>query len=138
MKKVIRLTEQDLHRIIKESVYDTLASQGMTYNQIRNMLGMQDDDELNAACGAEDIESLEGDIWGDIADLAGGNPRKVTFSFRELARMLHNTYGFDYVGPDEQNETHEFKDENGLELTIAPVMWYPEQGTMRIMSLHLC
>ena len=95
MKKTIRLTESDLHRVIKESVNKILSEMDGTelndfgYNarELRNMLGDYDDDELNVAVEAEEAEELEGDIWKSISKIAHGNPRKVSFSFSDINQL---------------------------------------------------
>ena len=108
----------------------------LTNTQVRNMTGIYDDDELNAAVEAEDAENLEGEVWHSIKQIAGGNPRERSFKFADMAKMLADRYGFKYKGVDEDEEGHVFT--NGkYELEIFPDTFYPKQGTMRIYNMHV-
>ena len=137
MRHKIRLTERDLHRIIKESVRKILKENDLTYKQIKNVTGIQDDDELNASVMAEDYEELEDAIWKSLVELANGeNPRKHTYKFQDICSMLNSEFGLKYVGSDEQNEGHEFS--NGkIDFEIFPDTFYPRQGNLRIMNMHV-
>ena len=135
MKKIIRLTESDFQRIVKESVNRVL-SEELTYTQLKNILGVDDNDEWNAAAEAERKEELESEVWRAIVKLAGGNPRKNVFEFGDLVNMLNSQFGFKYVGCDEEEESHKF--ENGKDkLFIYPVHFYCRQGKMKIDNMHI-
>lgn len=144
MKKLIRLTESDLHNIIKESVNKILNEMDGTelndfgYNarELRNMLGDYDDDELNVAVEAEEAEELENDIWKSISKIAHGNPYKVSFNFSDMVNMLNAEYNFEYDGCDEDDESHKFSNRN-YELYIYPNVFYEEQGTLKLINLHI-
>lgn len=143
-KKLIRLTESDLHRVIKESVNKILNEMDGTelndfgYNarELRNMLGDYDDDELNVAVEAEEAEELEGDIWKSISKIAHGNPYKVSFKFSDMANMLNDEYNFEYDGCDEDDESHKFSNPN-YELYIYPNVFFEKQGTLKLLNLHI-
>ena len=109
---------------------------GLTNTQIRNITGIQDDEELNAAVETEKVENMEGEVWRSIAEIAGGNPRQHTFRFNDMSNMLNDKFGFKYQGPDENEEGHIFSD-GKYELEIYPDMFYPKQGTMRIYNMHI-
>ena len=88
----------------------TEVSKYLGYNQIRNVLGVYDDDLLNNCCATEICEQLEEKIWNDIKNLAGGNPRYKKFEFDDMVKMLNEKYGLKYTGADDNNECHDFKD----------------------------
>lgn len=111
-------------------------NEDLTNTQIRNITGIQDDDELNASVEAEQKEEKEGEIWRSIAELAGGNPRMKPFYFPSLEKMLMNKYGFKYINADDNEECHIFRDNNGYYLYIYPDAFYPNQGKMRIYNMH--
>lgn len=141
-KKLIRLTESDLHNIIKESVNNILKEyydvDGMSYGQVRNMTGIEDDDELNAGAECEAGEELQSEIFKSIASQLcnGGNPRMYSFGFQDLIKLLADEFDFEYVGPDESNESYEFAGD-GRELCIFPRVFYPSPNKIRIQNMIL-
>jgi len=111
-------------------------NEDLTNRQKRNILGITDDDELNAAAEAEEKEELEYTIWNALKEMTGGDPRKTTFSFADLCDMLNSKFGMKYVGSNDENECHEFSD--GVnKLEIFPNVYYPEQGTLRFFNMHV-
>lgn len=134
-RKVIRLTESDLHRIIVETANQVL-NEGLSYTQLKNVLGVEDNDEWNAASDAERKEELEGTIFKALGSLAGGNPRSHAFRFKDAVELLDREFGFKYQGSDEEEEAHIFS--NGQdELTLYPNTFYPSQGNMSLFNMHL-
>lgn len=114
MKKIIRLTESDLHNIITNSVRSILYENDLfTNNQIRNVTGISDDDELNAACEAEDKEELLGSIARDLCEEYGYSnlyDKRAVFDFGFVKSLLEEKYGMRYLGYDEESEAHSFGD----------------------------
>ena len=109
---------------------------GLTNTQIRNITGITDDDELNAAAEAEEKEQLESNIWNAIAQMAGGNPRKTSFDFGQLAEMLKTQFNMKYIGTDENQECHTFTD--GVnKLDIYPSTYYRKQGTITLYNMSV-
>lgn len=102
-----------------------------TQTQIRNVTGIEDDDELNAGVEAERHEDLEQAIVMDLGRYEGK-----MLNFQDVCQLLKNKYGLDYVGGDDNNECHNFT--NGTELvSVFPKIYYPKQGTMRLHNLHV-
>ena len=135
MKRTIRLKESELRRMISESVRRAL-NEDHKYTQLRNILGISDNDEWNAAAETERKEDLAGEIWRAIAKLAGGSPREKTFEFSDMANMLKSQFGFKYVGSNREQECHEFS--NGEDtLTIYPDWFYTKQGQMSIYNMDV-
>ena len=109
---------------------------GLTNTQIRNITGITDDDELNAAAETEEKEQLESNIWNAIAQMAGGNPRKTSFDFGQLAEMLKTRFNMKYIGTDENQECHTFTD--GVnKLDIFPSTYYPKQRTITLYNMSV-
>ena len=113
-KKVIRLTESELKHIIAESVRSILHENDLfTNNQIRNVTGISDDDELNAACETEDAEELLGSIARDLCEEYGYSnlyDKNAVFDFDFVKSLLEEKYGMRYLGYDEESEAHSFGD----------------------------
>ena len=102
-----------------------------TQTQIKNITGIQDDDELNAGVEAEKHEDLEQSIVMDL-----GRYEDKMLKFSDVCNLLKNKYGFEYIGGDDNNECHNFT--NGTEtVSIFPKIYYPKQGTMRLSNLHV-
>jgi hypothetical protein len=104
---------------------------------MQNMLGIYDDDMLNAAVQAEDNDDLAERIWYTLSDKFGTNSlRKTTVNFSDVVNIIENDFGFKYQGADEENEEHVFSD-GTRNLYIYPKMFYPKQGTIRIENLSI-
>jgi len=111
-------------------------NEDFTNTQIRNTLGIYDDDELNAAVECESKEEILGKIFNYLSELAHGqNPYNYTYRFNEIVDAFAK-FGFDYVGPDEEEESHVFM--NGdTEIMVTPTMFYTKQGEMRIRNANI-
>lgn len=132
----IRLTETDLHRIVKEAV-KRIVREDMKYGDIVNNIGTDDvDDEYNVAAETEKKEELEHNIWDVLTNLAGGDPRKRSFDFQDMVDALSVDFGFDFTGSDDEKECHHFTDGN-YDLVIYPSYYYPKQGELRIFNLQI-
>ena len=147
MKKIIRLTESDLHNIIKESVRKTLNEirgtelNGFGYDarNMRNMLGINDDDELNAACDAETYEELESSIAKDMCNEYGYSrlyDKTSVFDFDTIEQLLEEKYNMHYVGADEEQEAIIFENDNA-ELLLYPTIFYPKPNRFRLSNMHI-
>ena len=140
MKKVIRLTESEFRNTLQRAVKQTLNEmEGMSYRQMRNVLGIEDDDELNAAVEDEDIETLEWDIAKEICNRLGNGARNLydgtMYSFKEVSDLLKE-FGFRYVGADDENECHTFT--NGkYKLEIVPQVQYSGLGKFTFRNFHI-
>lgn len=114
MKRIIRLTESDLHNIITKSVRSILHENGLfTNNQIRNVTGISDDDELNVSCETEDTEELSERIARDLCEEYGYSnlyDKNAVFDFGFVKSLLEEKYGMRYMGYDEESEAHSFGD----------------------------
>lgn len=112
-------------------------NEDFTNKQMQNMLGIYDDDMLNAAVQAEDNDDLAERIWYTLSDNFGTNSlRKTTVNFSDVVNIIENDFGFKYQGADEENEVHVFSD-GTRNLYICPKMFYPKQGTIRIENLSI-
>ena len=97
---------------------------------------IEDDDELNAAVDTENGENMMSEIFQCLSRLGNGaNPYKCTYSFNEI-KDLFADFGFDYQGPNEEEEVHVFSDGN-RELLLTPTMFYEKQNMLRIQNLNL-
>lgn len=134
----IRLTESQLHRVIKESVKKILRESSFpNYNQLINITGINDNDEFNAAAMTENKEELETEIWKMISkELCNGeNPRNVSFHFKDLIELMKNL-GFTYNGNDDDNESINFNNSNN-EFVIYPKTYYPKMDLMSIYNTQI-
>jgi hypothetical protein len=123
--------------VVKENIedYDEM-TRDYSYKQIKNMSDIEDDEELNAATETENREDLMSQIWDTLSQMTGyQNPYKYTFDFKEIADVFKQ-FNFDYVGPNEEEESHVFSDGN-RELLLTPTMFYEKQGKMRIQNINL-
>ena len=138
MKRRVKLTESDLHNIIKKSVKKALNEiDGLTYRQIKNITGIEDDDEFNAAAQAEDHEEIASYIWSDLTDMSNGvNPKRYSYSFQEICDLLSGNYNAKYVGADDRNQCHVFKNKD-FTVDIFPDTFYTKQGLMSVVNLNV-
>lgn len=139
MKKLIRLTENDIHRIVKESVNRILGEMDLTNNQIRNITGISDDDELNAACMAEDEGDLESNIVKDLKDKYGFNnvyDKRVVLDFDFVKELLKQKYGMNYLGFGEKDESHLFGN-NDFVVEIWSKENYPRLSKFHLQNIHV-
>ena len=138
-KKLIRLTENDLHRIVKESVNRILGEMDLTNNQIRNITGISDDDELNAACMAEDEGDLESNIVKDLKDEYGFYnvyDKGVLLDFDFVKELLKQKYGMNYLGFNEKDESHLFGN-NDFVVAIWTKENYPRLSKFHLQNIHV-
>ena len=102
-----------------------------TYTQIRNVTGIEDDDELNAGVEAERREDLESNIVTDLGRYEGK-----MLNFDDVCKLLKDRYGFEYLRSDDERECHEFSNGDDV-LNLFPKIYYPKQGTMRLHNLYI-
>lgn len=112
----------------------------MTYNEIRNITGIRDNDMLNAACESERKENLAAIIADEIVAAHGytrGLYNKHIFTFSKVCAVMEK-YGFSYVTPDEddrEKEIHRFwNEETDDEITIVPVLYHPKLDKFRFAN----
>lgn len=112
----------------------------MTYNEIRNVTGIYDDDELNAACECERKELLAERIANKIVRFHGfckGLYNGDVFRFSWVKEVLED-FGFKYERSDDETECHYFiNKETGDEISIYPITYYPNQDAFRFLNFHL-
>ena len=112
----------------------------MIYNEIRNILGIYDDDLLNAACECERKEDLAEKIANKIVKFHGfhkGLYNGDVFKFGYVKEILED-FGFKYEKSDDDLECHYFKNkDNGYEISIYPVTYYPNQDAFRFLNFLL-
>ena len=138
-----RLTESDLHKLVKEAVRSALYENGIdgfSNTQIRNMTGITDDDELNAACDTERKEELISKVWRAIDRLDSNRQEKypIVVNFNELCNVLGRNFGFKYDSSDIDNNSYIFVNKQGDELWLA-VNWaynYPGE-TISITNMDI-
>lgn len=137
MKKQLHLTEQELHSLVRNLVLETIENLDPRY--VQNELGMYDDDELNASVDAMNTEDLEGEVARIIRTMAGDKtPDKTTINFKDLAGQLQDKFGFTFVGPNQQNESYDFEnDQYTLEIYPMHGMVMPRPGQISVMNLHV-
>lgn len=138
-KNRIRLTESQLHRVIRESVKRILNESEFPNNrQIINMTGIYDDDEMNAAAQAEEDEDLEFKIIKSVSSelCDGGSPSKVSFSLKDFIRLMKE-FGFEYLKNDDEKEEIIFANRKGEKLIVWPAMYYHNIDSMRIKNLMI-
>lgn len=131
--KSYRLTESKLRGIIREAVKNALCENGLdslSNTQIRNITGISDDDELNAACDTERKEELMSKVWRSIDRLAGDRREKypLKVNFNELCNVLGRKFGFKYDSSDIDNGSYIFVNEQGDELWLAVNWAYDRPG----------
>ena len=139
MKKLIRLTESDLHRVVKESVNKILSEIDLTNKQIRNITGILDDDELNAACMAEDEDDLASNIVKDLRDEYGFHniyDKGVVLDFNFIKELLKQKYGMNYLGFDEKDDSHLFGN-NDFVVAIWSKENYPKLAKFHLQNMHV-
>ena len=138
-RKIIRLTESDLHWIVRESVSKLLSeamSDGMSLSsrQVRNMTGIHDDDELNAACDSEECGDLASGIARDLCGhygYYGLYDKGSVFDFGFLSDLLKEKYGMEFLGYDEDDESHLFGNDRFL------VTFWTMEGFPNLNKFHL-
>ena len=105
MGRTIRLNEEELSRMIRRCVNEALS-----YTQMRNVTGITDNDEWNAAADTERREALQTRVWKVINRLAG--PRRDKFpmevDFGELCSVLEKEFGFRYDRSETGNSAYVF------------------------------
>ena len=139
MKQTIRLTESEFKKKVRNAVKFALYESGLSSRQMRNILGITDDDELNAAVEAEEAEDLEYDIAKAICQRLGNGSRNLydgtMYSFDDVSDLVKQ-FGFKYVGADDENECHTFT--NGKwKLDIVPQTYYTGLGKFTFRNIHV-
>lgn len=144
MEKTIRLTENDLHRLVKESAKRILNEisgtevQGFTPSELRNMLGVEDDDELNAAVESEESDRFQSDVVRLLQQLCGNEniyDRLSYFYFPAVAKAFKRDFNLQYEGWTE-DEGHVF-DNDKYEVVLYPVDFYENLADFRLMNIHV-
>lgn len=110
---------------------------GLNPSQLRNMLGIYDDDELNASIGAEERENILSSICKDIC--ATDKSKKIydgVYNFKTIIDIMKN-YGFTYMGPYEEDESYNFTDGEN-EIVIWPDSFYERPGAIHIRNINIC
>lgn len=109
--------------------------------EIRNILGIEDDDTLNAACECERKDDLEEKIVKEIIKAhgyEGGNIYSGRIFKFEKVREILESFGFKYVWADDESEEHWFfNEETNDEVSIFPETYYPVLGNFRFANFLL-
>jgi hypothetical protein len=138
-KDIMAANESKLSRIVKESVNRILNEINLTNKQIRNITGISDDDELNAACMAEDEDDLESNIVKDLKDEYGFYnvyDKGVVLDFNFIKELLKQKYGMNYLGFDEKDDSHLFKN-NDFVVKIWSKENYPRLSKFHLQNIHV-
>lgn len=125
---------ESVRRMIKESVRRALNEMDLTNNQIRNITGITDDDELNTACMEEDADNLASNIVKDLRDEYGFYniyDKNVVLDFNVVKDLLEQKYGMKYLGFDENSESHSFANDDFI------VELWSKEGYPRLAQFHL-
>ena len=125
---------ESVRRMIKESVKRALNEMDLTNNQIRNITGITDDDELNTACMEEDADNLASNIVKDLRDEYGFYniyDKNVVLDFNVVKDLLEQKYGMKDLGFDENSESHSFANDNFI------VELWSKEGYPRLAQFHL-
>lgn len=110
----------------------------MKATEIRNILSIYDDDELNAACIAEMNEDLQDEIVKRICVAHGVSKLYGSILKFEIIKQVLENLNFKYVLADEKDESHFFfNQENGTSIDIYPTVFYEKQGTMHMRNFIL-
>lgn len=99
----------------------------LTNRQIKNVTGIEDDDELNAAEMTENLEDFERSVYRAIRkELTGGQRMFDTpIKTQDLYDLL-NRFGFVFWKTDEENEAYVFRNQyNDYMLELYPTYFYP-------------
>ena len=106
--------------------------------EIRNLLSIYDDDELNIACEEEEHEELAEAIAKKIVDVME-LPRlyEQPIKFDSLKEVLRS-FGFEYIYSDDDHELYYFfNQETKDEISIYPIWYYSVPGTIRLQNFSL-
>ena len=125
---------ESFRRMVKESVRRALNEMDLTNNQVRNITGITDDDELNAACMEEDADNLASNIVKDLRDEYGFYniyDKNVVLDFNVVKDLLEQKYGMKYLGFDEDSESHSFANDNFI------VEFWSRENYPRLARFHL-
>lgn len=130
-ENAMKLTEKDLKYIVTESVKRIV--ENFTATQMRNMLDIDDDDELNAAVETESKDDLLSEICATLGN--GNSIYKINISFEEVKSVL-NDFGFDLYDINEDKECYVF-DNGQYEIVIYPTMFYERPNMIRIQNIQI-
>lgn len=130
-QNVVRLTESELKNIITESVKQIM--ENLTATQMRNMLDINDDEELNAAVDTEAKEDLLSNICQTLTN--GKSIYKTDITFEEIKDVLED-FGFKLIEINDDNECYIFDNEK-YEIVIYPTMFYERPNIMRIQNIQI-
>ena len=119
----------------KKELYESFLGD-LSAQQVKNITGIEDDDNLNSSISAEEREELLANICKDISltDKAP-NIYKGTFKFKTIIDILEK-YGFYYMGPYEEDESYNFSDGEN-EIIIWPEIFYPSPGAINIHNINI-
>lgn len=130
---------ESVRRIIRESVRRALNEMDLTNNQIRNITGITDDDELNTACMEEDADNLASNIVKDLRNEYGFYniyDKNVVLDFNVVKDLLEQKYGMKYLGFDEDTESHSFANDNFI-VEIWSKEGYPRLAQFHLQNMHV-
>lgn len=109
----------------------------LTYNQIRNLSGIEDDDELNAACDCEDCEELSEKVCSELRKICGCRIFDATFNQDQVWQMLKEKFGFVFKEADKEQESYVLEN-SGFLLHIIPNWWFPcTSEIFKLRNLHV-
>lgn len=139
MKRVIKLTESDIHDMVRSAINEISGNEldGFSATELRNMLGDYDDDELNAAVQSEDNEYFKDEVTKVLQKLCKSQniyARLAYFFFPEVQDALEGEFNLKYEG--HENEGYVF-DNGNFELIIYPVTFYETPGDFRIKNIQV-
>ena len=133
-KKLIRLTEQDLHRIVKESVEIIMVEEGFKDFALAGMLGLS---SLNANADAPPSKNYTYEVTSNLLknSRAGeGNSDIETFlnNIREYINFSSrvSTKNIKFFGRDELKLQNKYMDKIGANKTNKYKMFWTEDGTV--------
>lgn len=113
----------------------SLHENNLSTRQIKNITGIEDDDEVNAAEMTEKLEDFERSVYRAIRnELTGGQRMFDTpIKTQDLYNLLEK-FGFRFFKTDERNEAYVFRNQNNkYVLELYPTYFYPKGPGQRIM-----
>lgn len=110
----------------------------LTYHQIRNITGIQDDEELNAACNCEDCEEMEESVANELRKICGCGIFEAVFNQKVVWKMLNERFGFVFKEAVEEQESYVLENDLFL-LNIYPNWWFPTTSeTFKLRNMSVC
>lgn len=131
----VKLIKENKNIFTKQQLQEAFIGD-LSAQQIKNMTGIQDDDELNASIATENRENILSNICKDIALTdKQKNVFKGVYKFIDIINIMKK-HGFKYMGANEDEQAHIFNDGSN-EIIIWPKYFYVRQGGITIHNINI-